>query len=152
MADASGRTKAEVTEFSKELYGGKVLRLDEISTEYFRALESVGLLWLTNLFKITWRLGTVSLDWQTGVGAPLHNRRGRGGRPTIEGSNFSVSLRGPMTGCWRGWLIAEPRLQEEQCGLLSSCGTLDQLFTLYRVLRGVKSGGCSWSTELGALY
>ncbi|TWW81820.1 R2 Retrovirus-related Pol polyprotein from type I retrotransposable element [Takifugu flavidus] len=32
--------------------------------------------------------------------------------------------------------IVEPRIQEEQCGFRPGCGTLDQLYTLSRVLEG----------------
>ncbi len=36
----------------------------------------------------------------------------------------------------RIWPIVEPRIQEEQCGFRSGRGTLDQLYTLSRVLEG----------------
>ena len=36
----------------------------------------------------------------------------------------------------RIWPIVEPRFQEEQCGFRPGCGTLDQLYTLSRVLVG----------------
>ncbi|KAK3566414.1 hypothetical protein QTP86_032266 [Hemibagrus guttatus] len=32
--------------------------------------------------------------------------------------------------------LVEPRIQEEQCGFRPCCGTLDQLYTLHRVLEG----------------
>ena len=32
--------------------------------------------------------------------------------------------------------IVEPRIQEEQCGFRPGCRTLDQLYTLHRVLEG----------------
>ena len=32
--------------------------------------------------------------------------------------------------------LVEPRIQEEQCGSRPGCGTLDQFYTLIRVLEG----------------
>ena len=32
--------------------------------------------------------------------------------------------------------IVEPRIQEEQCGFRSGRGTVDQLYTLHRILEG----------------
>ncbi|KAI3375226.1 hypothetical protein L3Q82_021728 [Scortum barcoo] len=43
-------------------------------------------------------------------------------------------------GYWRGELnepIVDPRIQEEQCGFRPGRGTLDQLYTLHRVLEGL---------------
>ncbi|KAI3360191.1 hypothetical protein L3Q82_014509 [Scortum barcoo] len=42
-------------------------------------------------------------------------------------------------GYWRGEIrpIVDPRIQEEQCGFRPGRGTLDQLYTLHRVLEGL---------------
>lgn len=44
-----------------------------------------------------------------------------------------VSSRGQER---RMWLILQPQIQEDQCGFCPSCGTLDQLHTFHRVLKG----------------
>ncbi|TWW57277.1 hypothetical protein D4764_08G0012640 [Takifugu flavidus] len=41
---------------------------------YLKALDVVGLSWLTRLCNIAWKSGTVPLDWQTGVVAPIFKK------------------------------------------------------------------------------
>ncbi|TWW54336.1 hypothetical protein D4764_06G0008300 [Takifugu flavidus] len=48
---------AEVAEVVKKLLGGKAPGVDEIHPEFLKALDVVGLLWLTRLCNITWTLG-----------------------------------------------------------------------------------------------
>ncbi|TWW71611.1 hypothetical protein D4764_16G0001080 [Takifugu flavidus] len=82
---------AEFAEVVKKLLGGKVPGVDEIRPEFLKALDVVGLSWLTRLCNIAWSSGAVPLDWQSGVVyAGVLERRVR--------------------------RIVEPRIQEEQCG------------------------------------
>ncbi|KAI3360387.1 hypothetical protein L3Q82_002295 [Scortum barcoo] len=67
----SSITQAEVTEVVRKLLGGKAPGVDEIRPDYLKSLDVVGLSWLTRLCNIAWRLGTVPLEWQTGVVVPL---------------------------------------------------------------------------------
>ncbi|KAI3369205.1 hypothetical protein L3Q82_007444 [Scortum barcoo] len=67
-------TRAEVTEVVRKLLGGKAPGVDEIRPEYLKSLDVVGLSWLTRLCNIAWRLGTVPLEWQTGVVVPLFKK------------------------------------------------------------------------------
>ncbi|KAI3363338.1 hypothetical protein L3Q82_011963 [Scortum barcoo] len=106
-----------------------------------KSLDVVGLSWLTRLCNIAWRLGTVPLVWQTGVVVPLLGKRGTGECvPTTGGSHFSAS---PGRSVYARVLerrirpIVDPRIQEEQCGFRPGRGTLDQLYTLHRVLEGL---------------
>ncbi|KAI3364291.1 hypothetical protein L3Q82_011098, partial [Scortum barcoo] len=73
----SSITQAEVTEVVRKLLGGKAPGVDEIRPEYLKSLDVVGLSWLTRLCNIAWRLGTVPLEWQTGVVVPLFKRGDR---------------------------------------------------------------------------
>nr|XP_049579068.1 uncharacterized protein LOC125970583 [Syngnathus scovelli] len=57
----------EGTEVVKKLLGGKAPGVDEIRPEFLKALDVVGLSWLTRLYNIAWTSGTVPLDWRTGV-------------------------------------------------------------------------------------
>ncbi|TWW77036.1 hypothetical protein D4764_12G0004260 [Takifugu flavidus] len=68
---------AEVAEVVKKLLVGKAPGVDEIRPEYLKALDVVGLLWLTRLCNIAWTLGAVPLDWQTGVVVPLFKKGDR---------------------------------------------------------------------------
>ncbi|KAI3364671.1 hypothetical protein L3Q82_011446 [Scortum barcoo] len=56
---------------------GKAPGVDEIRPEYLKSLDVVGLSWLTRLCNIAWRLGTVPLEWQTGVVVPLFKKGDR---------------------------------------------------------------------------
>ena len=48
--------------------------VDEIRPEFLKALDVVGLSWLTQLCNIACMWGAVSLDWQTGVVVPLFKK------------------------------------------------------------------------------
>ncbi|KAK3526422.1 hypothetical protein QTP70_025454, partial [Hemibagrus guttatus] len=131
-------TQAEVTEVVQQLLGGKAPGVDEIRPEHLKSLDVVGLSWLTHLCNIAWRSGTVPLDWATGVVIPLFKK---GDRRVC--SNYRVitllSLPGKVYSRVlerRVRPLVEPQIHEEQCGFRPSRGTLDQLYTLHRVLEG----------------
>ncbi|KAK3556221.1 hypothetical protein QTP70_006736 [Hemibagrus guttatus] len=127
-------TQAEVP----ELLGGKAPGVDEIRPEYLKSLDVVGLSWLTRLCNIAWRSGTVPLDWATGVVIPLFKKGDR----RVCSNNRGITLLSLPGKVYSRVLerrvrpLVEPRIQEEQCGFLPSRGTLDQLYTLHRVLEG----------------
>uniref|UniRef100_A0A3B5Q8Y2 Reverse transcriptase domain-containing protein n=1 Tax=Xiphophorus maculatus TaxID=8083 RepID=A0A3B5Q8Y2_XIPMA len=128
----------EVTEVVKKLLGGRVPGVDEIRPEFLKALDVVGLCWLTRLCNVAWTSGAVPLDWQTGVVVPLFKKGDRRVCSNYRGVTL-LSLPGKV---YSGVLerrvrrIVEPRIQEEQCGFRPGRGTLDQLYTLGRVLEG----------------
>ncbi|KAK0135736.1 Craniofacial development protein 2 [Merluccius polli] len=94
---------AEVAEVVRKLLGGRAPGVDEVRPEFLKALDVVGLSWLTRLCSIAWTSGSVPLDWQTGVVVPLFKKGDR---------------------------------REEQCGFRPGRGTVDQLYTLCRILEG----------------
>ncbi|KAK3541273.1 hypothetical protein QTP86_019410, partial [Hemibagrus guttatus] len=129
-------TQAEVTEVVQQLLGGKAPGADEIRPEYLKSLDVVGLSWLTRLCNIAWWSGTVPLDWATGVVVPLFKKGDRRVCSNYRGITF-LSLPGKVYSRVlerRVRPLVEPRIQEEQCGFRPSCGTLDQLYTLHRVI------------------
>ncbi|TWW71616.1 hypothetical protein D4764_16G0001130 [Takifugu flavidus] len=129
---------AEVAEVVKKLLGGKAPGVDEIRPESLKALDVVGLSWLTRLCNIAWTSGAVPLDWQTGVVVPLFKKGDRRVCSNYRGITL-LSLPGKV---YSGVLerrvrrIVEPRIQEEQCGFRPRRGTVDQLYTLSRVFEG----------------
>ncbi|KAK3557834.1 hypothetical protein QTP86_003172 [Hemibagrus guttatus] len=132
-------TQAEVTEVVQQLLGGKAPGVDEIRPEYLKSLDVVGLSWLTRLCNIAWRSGTVPLDWVTGVVVPLFKKGDRRVCSNYRGITL-LSLPGKVYSRVlerRVRPLVEPRIQEEQCGFRPSRGTLDQLYTLHRVLEGL---------------
>ncbi|KAK3539185.1 hypothetical protein QTP86_028803 [Hemibagrus guttatus] len=131
-------TQAEVTEVVQQLLGGKAPGVDEIRPEYLKSLDVVGLSWLTRLCNIAWRSGTVPLDWATGVVVPLFKKGDRRVCSNYRGITL-LSLPGKVYSRVlerRVRPLVEPWIQEEQCGFRPSRGTLDQLYTLHRVLEG----------------
>ncbi|KAK3567642.1 hypothetical protein QTP86_020413, partial [Hemibagrus guttatus] len=131
-------TQAEVTEVVQQLPGGKAPGVDEIRPEYLKSLDVVGLSWLTRLCNIAWRSGTGPLDWATGVVVPLFKKGDRRVCSNYRGITL-LSLPGKVYSRVlerRVRPLVKPRIQEEQCGFRPSRGTLDQLYTLHRVLEG----------------
>ncbi|KAK3521491.1 hypothetical protein QTP70_007429 [Hemibagrus guttatus] len=132
-------TQAEVTEVVQQLLGGKAPGVDEIRPEYLKSLDVVGLSWLTRLCNIVWRSGTVPLDWATGVVITLFKKGDRRVCSNYRGITL-LSLPGKVYSSVlerRVRPLVEPRIQEKQCGFRPSRGTLDQLYTLHRVLKGL---------------
>ena len=129
---------AEVAEVVRKLLGGRAPGVDEVRPEFLKALDVVGLSWLTRLCSIAWTSGAVPLDWQTGVVVPLFKKGDRRVCSNYRGITL-LSLPGKV---YSGVLerrvrrIVEPRIQEEQCGFRPGRGTVDQLYTLCRILEG----------------
>ncbi|KAK3511498.1 hypothetical protein QTP70_009001 [Hemibagrus guttatus] len=131
-------TQAEVTEVVQQLLGGKAPVVNEIRPEYLKSLDIVGLSWLTRLCNIVWRSGTVPLDWATRVVVPLFKKGDRRVCSNYRGITL-LNIPGKVYSRVlerRVRPLVEPRIQEEQCGFRPSRGTLDQLYTLHRVLEG----------------
>ena len=78
------------------------------------------------------------LDWQTGVVVPLFKKGDRRVCSNYRGITL-LSLPGKV---YSGVLerrvrrVVEPRIQEEQCGFHPGRGTMDQLYTLCRIIEG----------------
>ncbi|TWW64123.1 hypothetical protein D4764_03G0011310 [Takifugu flavidus] len=109
---------AEVAEVVKKLLGGKAPGVDEIRPEFLKALDVVGLSWLTRLCNIAWTSGAVPLDWPTGVVVPLFKKGDR----RVCSNYRGITLLSLPDKVYSGVLerrvrrIVEPRIQEEQCG------------------------------------
>ncbi|KAI3352252.1 hypothetical protein L3Q82_005230 [Scortum barcoo] len=106
----SSITQAEVTEVVRKLRSGKAPGVDEIRPEYL---------------KVSGCCGAVLAD------TPLQH--------CMEGITL-LSLPGKVYARVlerRIRPIVDPRIQEEQCGFRPGRGTLDQLYTLHRVLEGL---------------
>ena len=121
-----------------KLLGGKAPGVDEVHPEFLKALDVVGLSWLTRLCNIAWTSETVPLDWQTGVMVPLFKKGDR----RVCSNYRGITLLSLPAKVYSGVLerrirrTVESRIQEEQCGFRPGRGTVDQLYTLSRVLEG----------------
>ncbi|TWW61017.1 hypothetical protein D4764_05G0011070 [Takifugu flavidus] len=107
LGTSSRISGAEVIEVVKKLLGGRAPGVDDIHPEFLKAVDVVGLSWLTRLCNIA---GITLLSLPGKVYSGVLERR--------------VRRR------------VEPRIQEEQCGFLPGRVTVDQLHTLSRVFEG----------------
>lgn len=112
--------------------------VDEFCPEKLKALDEVGLLWLTHLSNIAWESGTVPVIGRQVWWFPFFKKGDRRVCSNYRGITL-LSLPGkayarvPERGIRP---VVEPQLEEEQCGFRPGCGTLDRLFTLAGVLEG----------------
>lgn len=142
VMDSSGKISsivvAEVGAVVKGLYGGKAAGVDEIRLEMLKALANVGVKWLTHLFNVAWKVGSVPLDWQTGVVVPIFKKGDQRVYSNYRGITL-LSLPGKAYARvleMRILPIVELRIQEEQCGFRPGRGTMDLLFVHLQIFEG----------------
>jgi len=63
-----------LAEVVKKIFSGKEPGVDEFHPEMLKALDIVGLSWLTRLFSLAWSSGAVPVEWQTGVVVPIFKK------------------------------------------------------------------------------
>ncbi|TWW71552.1 R2DM Retrovirus-related Pol polyprotein from type II retrotransposable element [Takifugu flavidus] len=102
---------------------GKAPGVDEIRPEFLKALDVIGLSWLTRLCNIAWTSGA-KRDRRV-----CSNYRGIT-LLSLPGKVFSGVLERRVR------QIVEPRIPEEQCGFHLGRETVDHLYTLSRVFEG----------------
>ncbi|TWW74493.1 hypothetical protein D4764_14G0004960 [Takifugu flavidus] len=121
--------RAEVAKVVKKLLGGKAPGVDEIRPEFLKALDVVGLSWLTRFCNIAWTSGAVVPLFKKGDRRVCSNYRGIT-LLSLPGKVYSGVLERRVR------RIVEPRIQKEQCGFRPGHRTVDQLYTLSRVFEG----------------
>ena len=84
-------TAAEVATAIKGIKSGKAAGENEIRPEMLKALTGQGILWLTQVCQVVWKLAKTPSDWQTGVIIPALKKRDRKQCiQTTEGYHSSV--------------------------------------------------------------
>uniref|UniRef100_A0A8C6PV35 Reverse transcriptase domain-containing protein n=1 Tax=Nothobranchius furzeri TaxID=105023 RepID=A0A8C6PV35_NOTFU len=129
---------AEVAEVVTQLHNGGAPGVDEIRPGYLKAMDVVGLSWLTRICNIAWSSGAVPVEWQTGVVVPIFKKGDLRVCSNYRGITL-LSLPGKVHSKVlerRVRVIAESQIEEEQCGFRPGRGTVDQLYTLARVMEG----------------
>uniref|UniRef100_A0A8C6KT40 Reverse transcriptase domain-containing protein n=1 Tax=Nothobranchius furzeri TaxID=105023 RepID=A0A8C6KT40_NOTFU len=129
---------AEVAEVVKQLHSGGAPGADEVRPGYLKAMDVVGLSWLTRLYNIAWSSGAVPREWQTGVVVPIFKKGDLRVCSNYRGITL-LSLPGKVYSKVlerRVRSIVESQIEEEQCGFRPGGGTVDQLYTLARVMEG----------------
>uniref|UniRef100_A0A8C6NUK4 Reverse transcriptase domain-containing protein n=1 Tax=Nothobranchius furzeri TaxID=105023 RepID=A0A8C6NUK4_NOTFU len=130
---------AEVAEVVKQLHSGRAPGVDEIHPGYLKAMDVVRLSWLTRLCNIAWSSGAVPVEWQTGVVVPIF-KKGDLRVCSNYGGITLLSLPGKVYFKVlerRVRSIVESQIEEEQCGFCPGRGTVDQLYTVTRVMEGI---------------
>uniref|UniRef100_A0A8C6Q6A0 Reverse transcriptase domain-containing protein n=1 Tax=Nothobranchius furzeri TaxID=105023 RepID=A0A8C6Q6A0_NOTFU len=90
------------------------------------------------LFNIAWSSGAVPVEWQTGVVVPIFKKGDLRVCSNYRGITL-LSLPGKVYSKVlerRVRSIVESQIEEEQCGFRPGRGTVDQLYTLARVMEG----------------
>uniref|UniRef100_A0A8C6LXR3 Reverse transcriptase domain-containing protein n=1 Tax=Nothobranchius furzeri TaxID=105023 RepID=A0A8C6LXR3_NOTFU len=101
-------------------------------------MDVVGLSWLTRLCNIAWSSWAIPVEWQTAVAVPIFKKGDQKVCSKCRGITL-LSLPGKVYSKvleWRVRSIVESQIKEEQCGFRPGRGTVDQLYTLARVMGG----------------
>ena len=128
-------TAAEVATAIKGIKSGKAAGGDEIRPEILKALTGEGILWLTRVRQVAWKLGKTPRDWQTGVIIPIFKKGDRKQCTNYRGISL-LSLPGKVYAkcldrkCRE---IVESKLEDGQCGFRPDRSTTDQIFTLKQI-------------------
>ena len=128
-------TVSEVSTAIRGLKSGKAAGEDEIRPEMLKALTGNGVLWLTRVCQVAWKLGRAPKDWQTGVIIPIFKKGDRKECTNYRGISL-LSLPGKVYAkCLERKCrdIVESRLEEGQCGFHPGRSTTDQIFTLRQI-------------------
>ena len=102
------------------------LGMEEIHPEILKALDVVGLPWLTRLCNVVWT-GVIPLNWKTRVVVPLFKKVDR----QVHSNYRRITLLSLPGTVYSGALgrrvrrIVEPQIKEEQCDFCPWRGTVD---------------------------
>ena len=100
-----------------------------------KALTGEGILWLTRVCQVAWKLGKTPRDWQTGVIIPIFKKGDRKQCTNYRGISL-LSLPGKVYAkCLERKCreIVESKLEDGQCGFRPGRSTTDQIFTLKQI-------------------
>ena len=128
-------TAAEVATAIKGIKSGKAAGEDEIRPEMLKALTGEGILWLTRVCQVAWKLGKTPRDWQTGVIILIFKKGDRKQCTNYRGISL-LSLPGKVYAkCLERKCreIVESKLEDGQCGFCPGRSTTDQIFTLKQI-------------------
>ena len=100
-----------------------------------KVLNAKGVLWLTRVFQVAWKLGKAPRDWQTVTIIPIFKKGDRKDCANYRGISL-LSLPGKVYAkCLerRCRDIVEPAMEDGQCGFRPGRSTTDQIFTLRQI-------------------
>ena len=125
-------TAAEVATAIKGIKSGKAVGEDEIRPEMLKALTGEGILWLTRVCQVAWKLGKTPRDWQTGVIIPIFKKGDRKQCTNYRGISLLRLLGKVYAKCLEKKCreIVESKLEDGECGFRPGRSIADQIFTL----------------------
>ena len=68
-------TKAEVSTAVKSLKAGKAPGKDDIKSKMLKAMNNLGVFWMTRVFQVAWKAGEISKQWQTSVLISIYKKQ-----------------------------------------------------------------------------
>ena len=128
-------TAAEVATAIKGIKSGKTAGEDEIRPEMLKALTGEGILWITQVCQVAWKLGKTPRDWQTGVIIPIFTKGYRKQCTNYRGISLLSLPEKLYAKCLERKCreIVESKLEDGQCGFPPGCSTTNQIFTLKQI-------------------
>ena len=104
-----------------------------------KVLTGEGILWLTRVCQVAWKLDKTPRDWQTGVIIPIFKKGDRKQCTNYRGISL-LSLPGKVYAkCLERKCreIVESKLEDRQCGFRPGRSTTDQIFTLKQIFENL---------------
>ena len=128
-------TAAEVATLINGIKSGKAAGEDEIRPEMLKAMTGGGILWLTRVCQVVWKLGKIPRDWQTGVIIPIFKKGDRKQCTNYRGISLLSLPRKVYAKCLEKKCrkIVESKLKDGQCSFRLGRSTMNQIFTLKQI-------------------
>ena len=128
---------AELAMAIKGIKSRKTAGEDKIRPEMLKALTGEGILWLTRVCQVAWKLGKTPRDWQAGVIIPIFKEGDRKQCANHRG----ISLRSLPGKVYAKCLerkcreLVESKLEDGQCGFRPGRTTTGQIFTVKQIFK-----------------
>ena len=130
-------SQAEVEKALKKMKGGKAVGPDGVAADMVKALDDVGVRWLTRVIQAVWRDKKIPDEWKESVMVPIFKKKGNihecGNYRGIKLLSHCMKIMERIIDA-RIREIVEHQLGEEQFGFRKGVGTTDPLFIIRQII------------------